>query len=101
MIDFYLQEAAAQLLLSKEPKSSEEGACFKWMVNRKSPSEGACLRYMMNRCRQMWGHLYDDPLSSNEGARLTCMMSRNRQMRGLFKIWDEPLSPNEGRVQHV
>ena len=32
----------------------------------------------------------------HEGERVRYMVSRNRQMRGVFSMFDEPESPNEG-----
>ena len=54
--------------------------------------------YMVNRNRQMRGvfKIYDEPESPNEGACLRYMMKRNRQITGQFTIYDEPKSPNEG-----
>ena len=30
-----------------------------------------------------------------------CMMNRNRQMRGVFKMYEDPESPHEGRVEDI
>ena len=40
--------------------------------------------------------IYDEPLSPNDGACLTCVMSRCWQMRGACLRQDEPESPNDG-----
>ena len=57
--------------------------------------------------------MYEEPLSPNEGAccgkaewphesaRFTYMLSRNRQMRGVFSMFDEPESPNEGGTSKI
>ena len=41
----------------------------------------------------------DDPESPNEGTCLGQMMNRNRHMRGVFQIYDELKSPEEGMFQ--
>ena len=50
---------------------------------------GVCLRYMMNRNRQMRGlfEIYDEPQSPDEG--------------GVFTTCDEPQSPDEGGVMTI
>ena len=50
----------------------------------------ACLRYMVNGSRQKRGgvfRIYDEPLSPKEGACSRYMVNGYRQIRGVFKIY--------------
>ena len=82
-----------------EPASSNEGDVFKVDEEVASPNEGACFRYMMNRNRQTKGGGVFKTYDEVEWPR--SMMSHNRdtgtaQRAGMFKIYDEPESSNDG-----
>ena len=41
----------------EEPELPNEGACVRYIMNRRRPNEKACCRYMRNRIRQMREHV--------------------------------------------
>ena len=80
------------------------GGAFKIYEEPELPNEGACVRYIMNRRHQMRRRVvdiyiyiyYEEPDSSNAGACLRYMMNWIPPSKGgVFKICDEPESPNE------
>ena len=45
--------------------------------------------------------IYDEPLTPNEEACFQCMMNRNHQIKGMFKIHVEPNRQRRARVEDV
>ena len=82
---------------------------FKIYGERSSPNEGACYRYMVNRNYQIGGVskicgiIYGEPESPNEGACLRCdepqvLVRLRLQMRGPTPLSKAPLCFSERRT---